>query len=449
MEEVLAQAQRSLTAALTTPLFGLSPAQLVSSVDTCCRLRSMVDSLFLSVLRQADVQNVAREQGATSTAVWLAGRQRIAHKTAAELVKLARLLDQNAALHPACPDPDPDPPAAAPDGDEDAPDGIGPGGRIRNTRDALAAGLINLAQARVITRAVVKVPVEWRAEAEARLLALSTTFTTTDLERLGATIFERLDPVAAEAAEAEALRRAEQRAYQDRALYLTNIGTSRVRISGTLDTAGAADVRAALEPLCSPKTTGGDDRRTYPQRRADALVDICRRVLADKQLPDNGGEPPQVVLTMRIEALRDQIGTAMLEDGGLISATEARRIACDAGIIPAVLGGKGQVLDLGRERRLYHGPIRRALMLRDGGCSFPGCDRPPRWCTGHHIRFWLNGGTTNLTNGAALCTHHHHLIHDGDWEVRINPKDGLPEFLPPTYIDNTRTPRRNPYHRRQ
>jgi hypothetical protein len=117
-------------------------------------------------------------------------------------------------------------------------------------------------------------------------------------------------------------------------------------------------------------------------------------------------------------------------------------MACDANIIPIVLGSTGQVLDVGRSQRLFTGPLRRALTVRDGGCAFPGCDRRPKWCEGHHITHWTNGGPTNLHNSVLLCTHHHQLIHHSKWLVRMG-NDGLPEFIPPAWIDETGTPRRN------
>jgi hypothetical protein len=206
-------------------------------------------------------------------------------------------------------------------------------------------------------------------------------------------------------------------------------------------------VNAALDPLCKPGG-GGVDLATSTQRRADALVAVCGYTLDSGELPDNGGDRPQVVVTMNLDTLRHQIGTATLDDGARLSATEARLAACDARIIPAVLGGKGQVLDLGRERRTVTGALRRALVLRDGGCTFPSCDRPDRWTDGHHIVHWGDGGETSLINTALLCGHHHRVIHRGEWEIRINPADGLPEFLPPAYIDRERKPLRNHYHRR-
>ncbi|WP_370453079.1 HNH endonuclease signature motif containing protein [Micromonospora sp. A202] len=102
---------------------------------------------------------------------------------------------------------------------------------------------------------------------------------------------------------------------------------------------------------------------------------------------------------------------------------------------------------MGRQRRLVSGPLRRALVLRDRGCAFPGCDRPPRWCDAHHIHHWADGGSTSLTNPVLLCAHHHRHVHRGEWTVRLGG-DGRPEFVPPAWLDPDRLPRRNQYHRR-
>ncbi|HEX8627445.1 MAG TPA: HNH endonuclease, partial [Catenuloplanes sp.] len=136
-----------------------------------------------------------------------------------------------------------------------------------------------------------------------------------------------------------------------------------------------------------------------------------------------------------------------LDTGDLLTPTQVRRMACDAQILPAVLGGQGQVLDVGQTRRLFTGPLRRALVLRDRGCAFPGCDRPPRWCDGHHIDSWVDGGPTSLSNAVLLCRHHHRVIHHTRWTVRLG-HDGLPEFIPPQFIDPHQRPRRNTYHHR-
>jgi hypothetical protein len=139
------------------------------------------------------------------------------------------------------------------------------------------------------------------------------------------------------------------------------------------------------------------------------------------------------------------VGRALLGDLGTISAAEARIHACDCKLIPAVLGSKSELLDLGRQHRLVSTSLRRALYLRDRGCAFPGCHRPPRHCQGHHIRHWADGGPTELGNLVLMCAHHHRLLHRSGWQVRI-AADGLPEFLPPVFLDKRRRPRRNNLH---
>jgi len=124
-----------------------------------------------------------------------------------------------------------------------------------------------------------------------------------------------------------------------------------------------------------------------------------------------------------------------------------RRIACDAAIIPAVLTSRSEVLDLGHTIRLFNAPQRRALELRDRGCAFPHCDRPPRWCEAHHMRSWLDGGDTDLDNGVLLCAHHHRIIHHSDWQIRLGT-DRRPEFIPPAYLDPLQRPQCNRYHER-
>jgi hypothetical protein len=180
------------------------------------------------------------------------------------------------------------------------------------------------------------------------------------------------------------------------------------------------------------------------------LVEVCRLVLAGGELPDNGGDRPQVVVTVPFDPLRHAFGAGVVDTGDRLSADTARRLACDARILPAVLDGAGHPLDLGRERRLFTGPLRRALVLRDGGCAFPGCDRPPRWCDGHHVIHWADGGATSLANAVLLCGHHHRLIHDprAGWAVHL-AADARPTFVPPAWLDPRRLPRRNAFHLRQ
>ncbi len=155
-------------------------------------------------------------------------------------------------------------------------------------------------------------------------------------------------------------------------------------------------------------------------------------------VPDSHGARPRVTVTTSLEVLRGQIDWATLgaaasltEDGLDLTPATIRRLACDADIIPVALGGRGEVLDVGRTHRLVTQPMWRALVCRDQHCAFPGCTRPPVMCHAHHIVHWAHGGTTKLANLVLLCGHHHRTIHHTPWEVRINPDDGHPEFLPP------------------
>lgn len=123
-------------------------------------------------------------------------------------------------------------------------------------------------------------------------------------------------------------------------------------------------------------------------RRPNDTPETAQRALNDGELPTEGGERPQVVVTVSLPVLQGRIGTARLAFGGPINADAARRIACDSGVIPVVLGSRGEPLDIGRASRTVPAALRRAVVLRDGGCAFPGCSVPARWCDIHHIVHW-------------------------------------------------------------
>ena len=283
-------------------------------------------------------------------------------------------------------------------------------------------------------------------QAEAVLVDMAAQFPAGLLRRLGERILAHVAPEIADRADEAALRRQEARAHRRRGFTLSPPHDGMIRLTGALTAEDAAVVAAALHPLCMP-TSG--DTRTPAQRRADALIDVCRLALRTRELPDDGGEPPQVTVTIPFDPLVRRLGIGTLDTGDRVSAATARRMACDARVLPIVLGGAGQVLDAGRTRRLATGALRRALVARDRGCTFPGCDRPSRWTDGHHLTPWSQGGPTRLDNLTLLCPHHHRLIHDpaGGWTIQLG-SDGLPDFLPPPWIDPLRQPRRNLYHLR-
>jgi hypothetical protein len=173
-----------------------------------------------------------------------------------------------------------------------------------------------------------------------------------------------------------------------------------------------------------------------------------RLLMTTDTLPDTGGNKTTVTVTVGLDPLTGQLGSGHLDTGAPLSPAQTRRMACDAGILPAILDSHSVPLDLGRERRLISGSLRKALVLRDRGCAWPGCDRPPRWCQGHHITHWSTGGKTCLDQSVLVCGFHHTLLHhDTGWTVHIGA-DGHPWFTAPAHLDPHQTPRRNLYHQR-
>jgi hypothetical protein len=314
--------------------------------------------------------------------------------------------------------------------------------------EAVLSGAVTARQAAVIDEAVRDLPEELEPgavdKAESILIGWAAELEPRQLRRHAARILDHVAPEMAVAVTAADRARQQERAWQGRSLKIYPIAYGRVRINGVLDAESGAVVTAALDPLCAPRP-GAPQR--YDQRRADALVDVCRLALRTPELPADGGERPQVTVTMDYDTLTRSVGAATLDNGEPLTAEQARRLACDAQITPVVLGGQGQVLDVGRSRRLITGAMHRALVARDRGCAFPGCDRPPRWCEGHHIVPWQSGGPTSLANAVLLCGFHHRAIHRGDWQVRLGA-DQHPEFIPPRQVDASRRPRRNLFHRR-
>ena len=346
--------------------------------------------------------------------------------------------------------------------------------------EAVATGEVTPEQAAVIDGALADLPSEAGpglvAECETALIVQARAWEPAALGVIGERILALVAPDVADEALRRKLERDEEQAHRVRGFTMTDQGHGVVRVSGSLDAESAAIVRAAIEPLCRPlarpsgrlasgagSTGAGSfavgehcdtspdevtrDVRLPAQRRADALVEVCRLALTTTKLPDNGGDRPQITLTLDYDTLTKQVSSGTLDTGATLTPGSVRRLACDAGIIPAVLGGQSEVLALGRSRRLFTGSVRRALILRDRGCAFPGCDRPPRWTDGHHIVSWLDGGRTDVSNGVLLCRRHHRAVHNEGWAVRM-VGSGVPEFIPPPYLDPLQRPRRNLIHRR-
>jgi hypothetical protein len=230
-------------------------------------------------------------------------------------------------------------------------------------------------------------------------------------------------------------------------------GMKRYRIdldpegSAFLDAAIAAQVGAVIRAprfdspdACDPDHDQLPDPRTLTQIAADAVVELARHGIAC-----NSTEVPlpsaTVVVRIGWEQLSSGLGAAEID--GIeqpVSARTARKLAADAHLIPLVLGGESEILDLGQQRRLFSRAQRIAIAERDGGCAWANCARPPTHTEAHHIRWWSHGGTTDLDNGILLCSRHHHLVHRAGWEVEV--RGNVPWFIPPPTVDPYRRRRR-------
>jgi hypothetical protein len=295
---------------------------------------------------------------------------------------------------------------------------------------------------KTMSRIPTDIPAEIREQAEATLVGHARTMDPKHLGRVAEKLISTLDPDGD----------FEPKDPADRAeltLGVRDARTGLTSIKGRLDDHSVAVFTAATDAHAKPRpeTDGIKDQRSAATRLAHAFTTVLQDYLAAGAGPVQGGERPHVTMTIDFDALTGQLGAATLDaTGAVVGPALARRILCDCNVIPAVLGSAGEPLDIGRATRTWPTGIRRAVALRDGGCVFPGCDRPARWSEIHHIWFWANGGPTSLANAAMLCGYHHTLVHQGDWQIRM-AKDGHPEVIPPTWIDPDQRPRGNHLHR--
>jgi hypothetical protein len=196
----------------------------------------------------------------------------------------------------------------------------------------------------------------------------------------------------------------------------------------TLDNEARAILESATGPLSAPRPpcdaagtpTSGPDLRSAGRRRAEALITMLSRGLANTAATEAAGYPNAsakavLMVTMNVDDLKNHLGAGSTlgprGDGILLAPDVVRKLACNAGIIPVVLGQDGNVLNQGREERFFTLDQIRALARRDRHCTFNGCDAPASWCEGHHLIHWVDGGPTDVEHGALLCQRHHTIVH--------------------------------------
>jgi uncharacterized protein len=335
---------------------------------------------LLTCIRQFDEAGGWHEQGAFSCAHWLAWRVGLDSATAREKVRVARAL-----------------------------------GKLPATDEALRVGKLSYAKARALTR--VATP-----DTEAKLLELAVVATGAQLERVCRGYRRALAPDEVLAPEERSVRRRDLPggmvrleivlAPDEADLLLRALDRAREVVHEETDASAETRKRDNVQMDVSAETSNAGS--TWPSR-ADGMVSLAENFLAGNPATGNGGERFQVMVHVDQDPLApDGVLSASLDDGTRVSAETFRRIACDCGLV--ALAGDGAVLNIGRRARSIPPAIRRALALRDGGCRFPGCTHT-RFLHGHHIRHWLAGGETSVSNLALLCTFHHHLVHEGGWTV--------------------------------
>ncbi len=405
------------------PGWSRSDPELVREVAELFALRAQVDALLLDTVGEFDSRGLAGSRGCPSTRAWLRAAHRIAPHEAKRLVGTATALRREL-------------PAVA---------------------AAMGDGLVHLAQAEVIVTAIAELPSETpvacRPEAETTMIEQAQCFDPVILARIGRRLAEIIDPEGVQARDEKPILDKEQDAHRDRTLTLSpDTKGAGGYLRARLDAEGYATMSAFLSAATAPGLTpDGQERpkaeadgRHLGQRCHDALIEATRQMLVGGGLPSSGGVKPRIVVTLPAACLTNRTGAGRLPDGALISPSLARHLACDADLVPVTVDQSGNPLDVGRTRRLFTGPIRTALEVRDRGCAWPGCDRPISWTQAHHIVSWLDGGRTCVENGVLLCLFHHHEIEKGDWTVTI--RAGRAWFTPPAWIDPNRTPRINPMH---
>ena len=355
---------------------------LLVELEELLTAKDRLDGVIAVHLQAADVRGVTVNECGRSTRSWLVEDQHLSPEEAGRRMAVAKTLP----YHPA----------------------IGA---------ALLDGEISHDHARVIASCLRRLGVSWREIAEPELIEAARQVDPTSLGQLCREI--RVRSGADDDAEAAA-----QRLHDSRWATILKTFDGMLHLEAMLDPEAGAMLAAALAPLMV--RAGDIDERTTPQRRADALVETARLALEHGGLADHNGERPHVAVTIPYNELRDgvtggQLGHAEVNQHP-ISPETARRIACDAHILPVVLGGPSETLDYGRTRRSWTKAQRRAAALRDKGCVFTGCQAPLSRCQLHHLIFWTNSGPSDLHNSAYVCTFHHWLVHHTNWTITRNPQ---------------------------
>jgi hypothetical protein len=353
-------------------------ADELESADLPTRLRALhraaarLHAELLRTTAEFDARGDWKADGAVSAAAWVRHAVRVSDGAAREQVRTGRLLRD----------------------------------LLPETAAALASGDVGVEHVRVIGRAATAHPA--LVEAARRLGPRA-------LTAVVARWADAVDPGAG-LADAEC-------AYSARRLSLSPTLGGMVAVDGLLDPESGTTLITAVQALAGAGRAGSDDDRTPAQRRADALIELARVALDAGGLPASAGERPHLLVTVDATALVTASGSAALSGAVRdmpIPGVTAARLSCDALVTPLWVEG-GVPVDVGRTTRLVSSRLRRLLAARDGGCRFPGCDRPLAWCDAHHVIPWSIGGGTDQSNLVMLCRRHHRAVHEGGFRLVLAP----------------------------
>jgi len=399
----VAAARGAVESAAAVTASTLTVDELTDGISEVAALESQAAALKLALLAEADSRRIARELGATGTDACAAPLTGSTRAVMAGGVWLARLLEE----------------------------------RYDATRAAFAAGGIIEAQVRVIVQAAEKLPEgvtdEQRRVAEAGLVAKAVDGM--DARRLRQAARRMLSVVSRELAdrhEADLLHAEERRAENETWMRLSDNGDGTFSGRFTIPELHGHLLLAALERLTAPNRlsrnkagevveddtlVGEGPTVPYPERLGLGFTELIEHLPAD----GFGRNGATVIVHLDYQHLLDGLASARLDTGTPISAGEARRLACEAGLVPAVLGGRSEPLDVGFEQRLHNLAMRRGLSVEYDTCAVEGCERPFAWCDIHHPHAWSRGGRTSLANGLPLCPHHHRRAHDSRFDLSRLP----------------------------
>ncbi|QIX27245.1 DUF222 domain-containing protein [Nocardioides sp. JQ2195] len=323
--------------------------------------------------------------------------------------------------------------------------------------DAITRGDANLAQAKLIVRCLNELrrledmTPEVLVQAEEHLVGECPNFDPSGIKNLSDRILEVIDPDGFDDAELKKLETELRKARAEARLSMRKRGDGStdirarvpdslaVRLKTILDayTSPRHEANSAGSPPGSPGSVGdrslgnlADGAISSRYRDPDTGERLPReRLLGEalcaflegqdpNRLPKHGGMATTLVITTEFDTLTQQLGIGTLPDGSRLAASDVRRLACTAQILPAVLGGDSAVLDLGSSRRLFSVEQRLALARAHPSCQAAGCSIPSTWCEAHHRTAWSQGGPTDLANGMLLCSFHHQRIHDDAYRVK-------------------------------